>query len=1390
MKLREFHKRVEQGDPRHLRGVKYRFALILFLSLLTVAAAMVKDFEIPRLFIFLLILIAAAYNTLIYIWIAWGKGLEYRVYFAAPLDFFLLTIAVHYLGGVEATVFWMYALGIIAYASIHGLRMGLYTAAISSLMHSSLLVGEFSGAIEHISFGFLNPVHINEGKLYLSLRLLSDNFLFFLAALMSGLISEQLIRSKKELEERNERLGLEIAEREQIEEELRKHREGLEKLVAESTSELATTVNRLQSEITERGHTEERLRSSEDRLRILFEYAPDAYYISNLEGVFIDGNKAAEDLIGQPRNELIGKLFTDFDLLAPDQIARAASILAQNAERIPTGPDELTLSMKDDHNVVVELRTYPIEIRNQSLVLNIARDVTERKRAGKALEESEKRYRSLVDNLLSGICILQDGEVKFVNQWLLDKSGYTREEFVGQPIEKFIHPDDLQLSAEVIARRYEGDISPRPPMRVITKSGTVYWTEALGTIIEYEGRPAILSNLTDITDRMQAERTLKESEQRYRSVVERVLDMIVTIDAETGGLTSANDYTEELLGYSREELLDANSFLEFIHPDDRERMATAFGDQFQKGIASTLLPFRILKKDGNFIHVEERGSVLRDDHGKPFLYLGVMRDITERMKADAALWASEENYRLHFENVNDVIFSIDRESRMTSISPSVEIILGYKPEELTGQTIAELAIIAPESRERISQGIGEVFSGAHVEMLEYEFLAKDGSKKLGELNVAPRKKDGEVVELICVARDITDRRQAEESLRQSEEMYRGLFEDSIEGIFTQDIEGNYTSCNQAMAEIVGYPLEKIIGSDYRKFMAPEAWEKAFQDFNRMFRTGEPIRNLQYDIVRPDGERRTVESNASPIKKHDRIVGFQVTARDITERKHADEILRESEEKYRTLFEESKDGVFITGADGQLKEINPSGLELFGFSSKEELAKVPLKDIHVNAGQGKMYQDTMATQGFVKDMELNIIRKDGEQRNVLVTATAVRDEDENIVAFRGIIRDMTERNQLQQQLFQSQKMESIGTLAGGIAHDFNNILGGILGYASLMKAKMEQGHRFFNYVDTIETGSMRAAQLTDQLLAFARGGKYDIKPVDLNKIIHETLKIINRTFDKSIEVETHLHDRLPTVEADAGQIQQVIMNLCINAGDAMPVGGTLTIQTEVETLDEGYVGMHMGAKAGAHAILSISDTGVGMDPKTAQRIFEPFFSTKGEGKGTGLGLAMVYGVVKNHGGFVDVSSEPGRGTTFNIFLPLSGKPESEASSEPEPVFDGNELVLVVDDEEPIRALAKEMLEGYGYRVILAEDGVKAIEMFEEHNGNIGLVILDMVMPNMGGRETFLKMKKINPNVKALLSTGYSQSGKAQEILDSGVLGFVQKPYQLTTLLSKVRSVLDA
>ncbi|MBA7613021.1 Sensor kinase CckA [subsurface metagenome] len=518
--------------------------------------------------------------------------------------------------------------------------------------------------------------------------------------------------------------------------------------------------------------------------------------------------------------------------------------------------------------------------------------------------------------------------------------------------------------------------------------------------------------------------------------------------------------------------------------------------------------------------------------------------------------------------------------------------------------------------------------------------------------------------------------------------------------------------------------------------------------------------------------------------------IQAIMYDITERKQSDKALRESEEKYRTLFEESKDVIFICTPDGKFLDINPAGVKLFGYSSEEEILKINIdKELYFDSSIRKAVKRNLDQQGFVKNYDILLKRKDGQHITVVMTANTVMDENGKVAAYRGIMRDITERKKMEQQLIQAQKMENIGTLAGGIAHDFNNILCSILGFASLMKIKISKDHPFFNYIDTIEKSAQRAAELTNQLLAFSRGGKYVLEPINLNSIGNDILKIITQTFDRSIEIETYLYDQLPTIEVDSGQIHQAVMNLCLNARDAMLDGGKLIIETDEVTLTEEYIKTHMGARQGRYVILSVTDTGIGIAKEAQHRIFEPFFTTKETGKGTGLGLAMVYGVVKNHGGYVSVYSEKDEGTTFKVYLPVSGKPKAKRLEEDIEMRGGDELILIVDDEESIRFLAKDILEGHGYTVLSAENGAKAINVYTKNRDEIDLVILDIVMPKMGGEKTFLRLKKINPEVKVLLSTGYSQNGKAKKILDSGVKGFIQKPYQVNKLLSKVRSVLD-
>jgi two-component system cell cycle sensor histidine kinase/response regulator CckA len=503
-----------------------------------------------------------------------------------------------------------------------------------------------------------------------------------------------------------------------------------------------------------------------------------------------------------------------------------------------------------------------------------------------------------------------------------------------------------------------------------------------------------------------------------------------------------------------------------------------------------------------------------------------------------------------------------------------------------------------------------------------------------------------------------------------------------------------------------------------------------------------------------------------------------------ERKRSESNLRRSEQKSRAVLRAMPDLMFLLDKEGvflDYKAEKDSDLllkpEMFLGRKVIDVLSPGLADLIM-----KNIHRTLQTRDLqVYEYELMF-----EQRLQYFEArSALCGSDEVLV----VIRNITEKRRLEQQVLQAQKLESLGTLAGGIAHDFNNILAGILGYASLLKSKLSSGHDFFKYVDTIERSAIRAADLTSKLLAFTRGDKVNHKPLNINKLIRETLEIIRHTIDKSISIETKLDDSLPTVVGDAGQIQQVVMNLCVNARDAMSGGGRLSIATEMALVKKTDPLVPNDAKPGAHVKVVVSDSGTGMDKDVLARIFDPFFTTKAAGQGSGLGLSIVYGIVKGHEGFVTVSSRPGQGSTFSAFFPVSGKPEIPDKILIATLRGRDELIFVIDDETDIRSFIGEVLQSHGYRVLLAASGDQAIGMYEKRSQDVALVILDMVMPGMSGEEAFLKMKEINPNIKALLSTGYSQDGRVSEILGKGVKGFIQKPYGLNQLLAKLRQILD-
>lgn len=504
-----------------------------------------------------------------------------------------------------------------------------------------------------------------------------------------------------------------------------------------------------------------------------------------------------------------------------------------------------------------------------------------------------------------------------------------------------------------------------------------------------------------------------------------------------------------------------------------------------------------------------------------------------------------------------------------------------------------------------------------------------------------------------------------------------------------------------------------------------------------------------------------------------------------ETKRLERELAAAEARYRLLFEQAQDAIGIIDDHLRFLELNPKCAELSGYTKAELLDLSVLSLLRPEAVEpAQRLFEQLKRNGTLRIPECQMIQKQGGSVFVEVTAVALGGG-----TYQFIARDVTEQKHLQQELFEMQKMDSIGKLASGIAHDFNNLLGAILGYASLLKVEFSPDHPYYEYVDIIESSAQRGSDLTRQLLAFGRRGKHLMQPVNLNRIVSEVTQLLSHTINKRIEITTHCAESLATVEGDSGQLQQVLLNLCLNARDAMGDGGKLIIETRNVILDEAFVRTHVGAQLGPHVLLSVTDNGTGMDAETQRHIFEPFFTTKEDGKGTGLGLAMVYGIVRSHGGVIRVYSELGHGTTFLVYLPASDRPEVPAPPPLSQARGGTETVLVVDDEPAIRNLLRDVLSSAGYQVFQATNGVHALHVVEQEKG-IGLVILDMIMPEMDGKETYERLREQLPQVKVLFSSGFSQHNLTQELLKHPHTDFIQKPYVVHELLVAVRRLLDS
>lgn len=770
------------------------------------------------------------------------------------------------------------------------------------------------------------------------------------------------------------------------------------------------------------------------------------------------------------------------------------------------------------------------------------------------------------------------------------------------------------------------------------------------------------------------------------------------------------------------------------------------------------------------------------------------RDAAERERGEASDRKVREKYEALVNAVDGIVWELELENfSFTFVSRQAERILGYPIEQWLAEPEFWINHLHREDRERAVD-----FCAASVKRLEnhefdYRMIAADGRVVWLRDYVTVDSADGEATRLRGVMVDITERKAAEDRLRESEERYRLLFDSNPLPMWVYDIETlRFVAVNNAAIFHYGYSHEEFLSMTIKDIRPPEDVAALLANISKV--------NGGIDAAgfwrhrRKNGDVIDVD-----ITSHEVVFAGAraelVMSIDVTERKKAEKALCRTEAKYRNLVESSPVVVYLHEPHEPFSVVYVSpNVKMFGYSPEDWYANPGMwsRIVHKeDRERAERERESAVRHGISFESEYRIVGRDGEIFWVHDKGCFIVDEQGNRTGWQGVILDVTETKRLQEQLRLSQRLESVGRMAGGIAHDFNNMLTAINGYSDMTLRRLGSDDPLRGNIEEIKRAGERSAALTQQLLAFSRRQVLKPKVLNLNDVVLETSKMLERLIGEDVQLNIVPHSGLGLVEADPGQLTQVIMNLAINARDAMPGGGSLVIETSNVFLDEEYAAQHVPTQPGAYVLLSVSDGGSGMSEEIERHIFEPFYTTKETGKGTGLGLATVYGIVKQSGGYIWVDTEIGKGTTFNIYLPRlderAAPPAANKASEI--IQSGTETILLVEDEPAVRAMILQMLETCGYTVVEAKNGSEALELCESENRKIDLLLTDVVMPLMGGRELANQLSSRFPNVRLLFTSGYTDDAVVRQGIMTEEMNFIQKPFTFEALAKKIREVLN-
>ncbi|MBI4418473.1 MAG: PAS domain S-box protein [Ignavibacteriales bacterium] len=759
----------------------------------------------------------------------------------------------------------------------------------------------------------------------------------------------------------------------------------------------------------------------------------------------------------------------------------------------------------------------------------------------------------------------------------------------------------------------------------------------------------------------------------------------------------------------------------------------------------------------------------------------------QRLQSEYALRESEIMYKTLIETSPDAIVLTDLDMTMTMINRQMlDLYGGRTPGELLGRNAFEL--IAPEDHERARTNVAAALERGMIRNIEYTLLRKDGSRYHAELDASViRDASGNPRALLAVVRDITERNRIREALLESETRYRSLVETSPDAVLLTDLDGVISFCNQRTADLLGFDSTRVlIGKSILDYVTPHHHDQMRHMATRV-RAEERVRSYEYTLLTRSGARIQVDVNSSLFRDRDgKPRALTIFLHDITDRRRNEEKILEQ----AALLDIDPASISVCDLNDHIQFWNHGAEKLLGRLANEVLGTNSTSYLAPSMAEEYRKAKSILLETGKWRGELTRVRKDGSLVPVESQWTLVRDKEGRPKSVYIVEADITEKLRLQNQVLRAQRLESIGTLAGGIAHDLNNVLGPILLSLQVLRRKLTD-EKDLRMLEMIEGSANRGAAMIKQVLTFARGIEGERIPLRLHHLINEVQNIAHQTFPKSMSFKTNLPKELWTVTGDTTQIHQVLLNLCVNARDAMPNGGTITVEAKNVMLDQAYAQMHRDAKPGAYVAITVTDTGAGIPPDLVDRIFEPFFTTKEQGRGTGLGLSTTLGIVKSHGGFINVYSEVNRGSRFMIYLPAEPHSETEAKkTKIDSIPRGNgELILVADDETTVLEITRAALEAHGYSVLTASDGTEAIAQAASHKSAIAVVICDMNMPYMSGPATIRALQKLDPMVKYIAVSGMIGGAGARDLEGIGPITTLQKPFTAEKLLQALHTLIE-